>query len=116
MNLNRRDFIAAPAAALATSLFAAETAVPWQRKIRRVGQTNMTEHDPAALDVEQWADYWASLNQRHRHSGVLPDEGAISQERQVPRKPRFLRRVLRGRQESRPARDRAHESGPQLGR
>ncbi len=61
MNLNRRDFIAAPAAALATSLFAAETAVPWQRKIRRVGQTNMTEHDPAALDVEQWADYWASL-------------------------------------------------------
>ena len=21
----------------------------------------MTEHDPAVLDVEQWADYWASL-------------------------------------------------------
>ena len=35
--------------------------MPWQRKIRRVGQTNMTEHDPAVLDVEQWADYWASL-------------------------------------------------------
>jgi hypothetical protein len=33
----------------------------WQRKIRRIGQTNMTEHDPVALDVEQWADYWASL-------------------------------------------------------
>ena len=62
MDLNRRDFLAAPAAAaLATSLLAAETAVPWQRKIRRVGQTNMTEHDPAVLDVEQWADYWASL-------------------------------------------------------
>src|SRR6266581_9010741 len=29
-------------------------------------------------------------NQRHRHSGVLPDEGAVSQERQVPRKPRFF--------------------------
>src|SRR5665213_3016448 len=36
-------------------------AVPWQRKIRRIGQTNMTEHDPVVLDVEQWADYWASL-------------------------------------------------------
>ena len=35
--------------------------MPWQRKIRRLGQTNMTEHDPAVLDVEQWADYWASL-------------------------------------------------------
>ncbi len=61
MDLNRRDFIAVPAAAVAGSLFAAETAVPWQRKIRRVGQTNMTEHDPVVLDVEQWADYWASL-------------------------------------------------------
>src|ERR1019366_4520945 len=40
---------------------AAEPPVPWQRKIRRLGQTNMTEHDPAVLDVEQWADYWASL-------------------------------------------------------
>jgi hypothetical protein len=61
MTLNRRDFIVAPAATMAASLFAAEPAVPWQRKIRRVGQTNMTEHDPAVLDVEQWADYWASL-------------------------------------------------------
>jgi len=46
---------------MANSLFAAEPIVPWQRKIRRLGQTNMTEHDPAVLDVEQWADYWASL-------------------------------------------------------
>ncbi len=35
--------------------------VNWQRKIRRVGQLNMTEHDPVALNVEEWADYWASL-------------------------------------------------------
>src|ERR1700733_1833649 len=61
MELNRRDFLTVPAAAMATSLFAADTTVPWQRKIRRVGQTNMTEHDPVVLDVEQWADYWASL-------------------------------------------------------
>jgi hypothetical protein len=50
-----------PAAAVATSLAAAEQPVPWQRRIRRVGQTNMTEHDPVVLDVEQWADYWVSL-------------------------------------------------------
>ena len=31
---------------------------PWQQKVRRVGQTNMTEHDPAVMDVEQWADFW----------------------------------------------------------
>jgi hypothetical protein len=61
MPLNRRDFIVIPAAAMAPSLFAAGPTAPWQRKIRRVGQTNMTEHDPVVLDVEQWADYWASL-------------------------------------------------------
>ena len=31
---------------------------PWQNKVRRVGQTNMTEHDPAVMNVEEWADYW----------------------------------------------------------
>jgi hypothetical protein len=63
MDLNRRELLVVPAATMAASLFAADAAVPWQRKIRRVGQTNMTEHDPApgVLDVEQWADYWASL-------------------------------------------------------
>ncbi len=30
----------------------------WQQKIRRVGQSNMTEHDPAVMNVEEWADYW----------------------------------------------------------
>jgi hypothetical protein len=34
--------------------------VPWQKKLRRIGQTNITEHDPAVLDVEAWADYWVS--------------------------------------------------------
>lgn len=36
-------------------------ALPWQRQIRRAGQTNMTEHDPVTMDIEAWADYWASL-------------------------------------------------------
>jgi hypothetical protein len=62
MDINRREFIVIPAAAMAAgSLFAAEQEVPWQRRIRRAGQTNMTEHDPVVLDVDQWADYWASL-------------------------------------------------------
>ena len=61
MELNRRDFLTVPAGAMAASLFAADSTVPWQRKIRRVGQSNMTEHDPVVLNVEEWADYWASL-------------------------------------------------------
>ncbi len=36
-----------------------ETAQPWQLRVRRVGQTNMTEHDPAVMNVEAWADYWS---------------------------------------------------------
>ena len=32
----------------------------WQQRVRRVGQTNMTEHDPAVMNVEEWADYWKS--------------------------------------------------------
>lgn len=34
---------------------------PWQQTVRRVGQLNMTEHDPVSLNVEEWADYWHSL-------------------------------------------------------
>ena len=33
---------------------------PWQQKIRRVGQSNMTEHDPAVMNIEEWANYWHS--------------------------------------------------------
>jgi hypothetical protein len=67
MDLTRRDVLKLPAAAaLAASLpVSAQTpapvAVPWARKIRRLGQLNMTEHDPVVLDIEQWANYWASL-------------------------------------------------------
>jgi hypothetical protein len=34
------------------------SAEPWQKSVRRVGQTNMTEHDPAVMNIEAWADYW----------------------------------------------------------
>lgn len=79
MDLTRRELLILPAAAAlsgslptagglaqamtgpSTPLRAGAAVVPWARKIRRLGQLNMTEHDPIALDVEAWADYWASL-------------------------------------------------------
>jgi len=35
--------------------------LPWPRRIRRVGQLNMTEHDPVSMNVEEWADYWSRM-------------------------------------------------------
>ena len=71
MDISRRELLILPAAAaLANAVSPARSSdtdtdtmqdVPWSRKVRRVGQLNMTEHDPAVLDVEAWADYWASL-------------------------------------------------------
>jgi len=56
------SFAISPTAAAAGSPASQPPAsdVPWQKKLRRIGQTNITEHDPAVLDVEAWADYWAS--------------------------------------------------------
>jgi Hypothetical glycosyl hydrolase 6 len=34
--------------------------LPWQENIRRVGQSNMTEHDPAVMNIEEWANFWHS--------------------------------------------------------
>jgi Hypothetical glycosyl hydrolase 6/Beta-galactosidase trimerisation domain len=70
MPLTRRELLVLPAAAALAGSVASTQApapssssavLPWARKIRRLGQLNMTEHDPVVLDVEQWADYWASL-------------------------------------------------------
>jgi hypothetical protein len=62
MEINRRQFVALQGAAVAAgSLFAAPATEPWHQRARRVGQINMTEHDPVSLNVEEWADYWASL-------------------------------------------------------
>jgi hypothetical protein len=69
VEINRREFVtlsaaAAAAAALPDHLFAQSSdarPAPWHQNIRRVGQLNMTEHDPAVMNVEEWADYWASL-------------------------------------------------------
>src|SRR5579884_401588 len=61
MEMNRRELLVLPAAAVGASLFAAASDVPWQRRIRRIGQLNMTEHDPVTLDIEEWANYWADM-------------------------------------------------------
>jgi hypothetical protein len=75
MELNRRKFLAmsgtviqaAALAGLGTGrVLAAGDAVPgalpWHQRIRRIGQVNFNERDPDQLDVEEWADYWASLS------------------------------------------------------
>ncbi len=70
MKIDRRELLLSiPAVAVladSVAIAGAQTpptspALPWARKIRRLGQLNMTEHDPVALNVEEWADYWASL-------------------------------------------------------
>ena len=108
---------------MAASLFAADAdTAAGSGKSAALGQTNMTEHDPGGArrgamgGLLGQPESGCRNGERHRHPGVLPDESALSPERQVSRRPGFLRRLLRRRQEARPARDRAHESGPQLGR
>jgi len=60
MQISRREFAALPGVVLASSLAAAEPSTPWHQRIRRVGQTNMTERDVVDMKIEDWADYWAS--------------------------------------------------------
>ncbi len=67
--INRRTMLKAGLAAMpfaaseisVNALNAPVSEIPWNQKIRRLGQLNMTEHDPVSLNVEEWADYWASL-------------------------------------------------------
>jgi hypothetical protein len=46
---------------------------PWYTTMRRCGQINFNEKDPLTLDVEAWADYWASL----KVNAVLLNGGGI---------------------------------------
>jgi hypothetical protein len=58
--MDRREFLILPGALAAGSLLEAAVESPWHQKVHRVGQTNMTERDMVDLNIEQWADYWAS--------------------------------------------------------
>src|SRR5947207_13982122 len=77
--MDRREFLACSAAAGAAvvpghRLRAAAPAVPpWYATMRRCGQLNFNERDPLTLDVEAWADYWASL----KVDAVLLNGGGI---------------------------------------
>jgi hypothetical protein len=63
VHLNAGNASAANLVALPARRPAASTAAePWQNRVRRVGQTNMTEHDPAVMDIDAWADYWHSVH------------------------------------------------------
>jgi putative glycosyl hydrolase-like family 6 (GHL6) protein len=74
--LSRREFLAFSAAgavlAPAGRVLGAEGA-PWYATMRRCGQLNFNERDPLTLDVEAWADYWASL----KLDAVLLNGGGI---------------------------------------
>ncbi len=69
--MTRRDFVsmsasaaiasAAPTAVFGQTLLRTSSEVPWHQRIRRVGQVNITEHDPAVMNVGEWADYFKSL-------------------------------------------------------
>ena len=61
--LSRREFLTVSAASviLAASANAEPSGVPWYESMRRCGQINFNEKDPLTMDVDAWADYWASL-------------------------------------------------------
>ena len=46
---------------------------PWYVTMRRCGQINFNERDPIAMDVNAWAEYWASL----KVDAVLINGGGI---------------------------------------
>jgi hypothetical protein len=73
--MTRRGFIALSSSSvlLTTAGFAAAEEKPWYARMRRCGQINFNEKDPLALDVESWADYWASL----KVDAVLLNGGGI---------------------------------------
>ena len=122
MEINRREFIVVPAAAMAGSLLAADAEVPWQRRARRLGQTQYDRTRSGGLERGRVGgllgqpESGRDAGERHRDTGFLSDESAVPPQGQVPGRPGFLRRLLRRRQEARAARDRAHEPGPELGR
>ena len=61
MELDRRSFMALTGVAAVAPPAPERAQSPWQQSVRRIGQLNMTEHDPAVMNVTEWADYWASL-------------------------------------------------------
>jgi hypothetical protein len=51
----------------------AQTILPWYRRVRRWGQTNITEADPPGYDLDFWREHW----RRTRVQGVIINAGGI---------------------------------------
>ncbi len=80
--VSRRKFIAISAASVIATSASAKSlqanqqragARPWYAAMRRCGQINFNERDPLTMDVNAWADYWASL----KVDAVLLNGGGI---------------------------------------
>lgn len=78
--LNRREFIAASAAASVTAISADALSVsnrsqekPWYSNLRLCGHLNFNEQDPLTMDVEAWTDYFVSL----KVGALMPNGGGI---------------------------------------
>jgi Hypothetical glycosyl hydrolase 6 len=71
--VTRRDFALAGAAGALTLSAQSDAGVPWHRRVRRWGQTNITERDPVRYDIAWWRDYW----RRTRIQGVIINAGGI---------------------------------------
>ena len=56
-----------------TAVKAVDSQRPWYAVMRRCGQINFNERDPLTMDVNEWADYWASL----KVNAVLINGGGI---------------------------------------
>lgn len=80
--MDRRSFLLLTAASLVTrptkfrgtpNAGADSNSTPWYASMRRCGQINYNERDPLTIDVNAWADYWASL----KVDAVLLNGGGI---------------------------------------
>ncbi len=68
--LTRRDFFYTGAAGLAAQT---ASAIPWYKRVTRLGQTNITERDPTRYDIGWWREYW----KRTAIQGVIVNAGGI---------------------------------------
>lgn len=71
--MTRREFVQTGAAGAATASAAPQPGDPWYRRVRRWGQTNITERDPVRYDIPWWRSYW----KRTAVQGVIVNAGGI---------------------------------------
>ena len=75
LTTTRREFLSLSAASVIVASAGKLQAEgkPWYATMRRCGQINFNERDPLTMDVNAWADYWASL----KVNAVLLNGGGI---------------------------------------